>query len=310
MVTNTMTEGTPIIQASSAVGRSFEARLGPAATPTDAWNLLDTHEAAMLAIYVDAWHETRFHESRDNLERAAVKLPGGASLFEFSVQLLNRILRDSYSSTAFMAHMTKTKKEGMGIFDQNSRSARSVREISNELAEFLQAASVGYFAYRYLDAINSIGELVSQAGASFSELPDNRLVKLTEITVDAPQDSATMTGDARIVLDHVNARLDLPNYQRIRELIDQIEKAISLEAARQSMSSQVPVRPPLHCHLGPRSRAKHPGGANDGQITRSLPPSIGICAPVVFANSGEASAHASAATSSARTSTPSTLLRR
>lgn len=44
------------------------------------------------------------------------------------------------------------------------------------------------------------------------------------------------------------------------------------------------------------------------QITRSLPPSTGICAPVVFENSGPVAAQASAATSAEVISTPNRLL--
>src|SRR5262249_32156917 len=45
------------------------------------------------------------------------------------------------------------------------------------------------------------------------------------------------------------------------------------------------------------------------QMTRSLPPSIGTCAPVILANSGPHISAASSATSRLATSTPSTLRR-
>jgi hypothetical protein len=51
-------------------------------------------------------------------------------------------------------------------------------------------------------------------------------------------------------------------------------------------------------------------GQDGAQITRSFPPSTGICAPVVFAKSGPHSSAASSATSRLVTSTPRTLLLR
>src|SRR5580700_9829956 len=92
-----------------------------------------------------------------------------------------------------------------------------------------------------------------------------------------------------------------------------------LSHRRAGIARRQPDTALLFAHVAPGTRTDpgRPGGrlvaqrrppaATAAYITRSLPPSTGICAPVVFANAAPHSSAASSATSRLVTSTRSTL---
>lgn len=238
-VCNHLIDGAPMISGASSVAHQFIARLGPGATPKEFWHYYLNDDGFLLGVAIEGWRNSvevqSLKHAQTELDQSTRQLTGSFQIFRTTGQLLESIIKDSYS--ALFVHGFFTDKEiSRTIYDEN-RNKENIYNISIELSKSLQGNGSKYFLVRYYDATIEISKFVRNLTYALNKLEDKHLRELGLKAVGSIELGDMPLDILRKYLISFERFLGVDKISALKGSIELIERSITKEAAADRLES-------------------------------------------------------------------------
>lgn len=227
-------DGSPVIAASWHSASTLRSSLPETATVDQARSLLRA-KGVGLSLAVIGWGESTqagaLETAVAGVATASRRLTGDLNVISETGELLRLVTNDLTTTSIRLL-----QGEALTMLLDASDDEDLPRFIAS-FATGLHGNAAMYFQYRYRDTVQALSQLLSIVGVALSQLSANDLLVVARASTAVVDDAGTRTGAMRRSLLRMRDRLPNEVVTRAGQLIDDVERTITTDAAREQLDA-------------------------------------------------------------------------